>query len=199
MIKVLNPLGEKINQGVGLPHGSILGPFFFLIYINGLPKLASIGTEILLYTDDYSIIVTSPNFENFNKQIDKIFRNINNCFKINQLVLNYNKTHDLQFSMKNSMDYALKLIYQDNYVKRSSHTKFLELIIDDSLLWKAYIDHIMSKLNTACFVIQMLQVTMYIETLRMVFFAKVHSIKAFGIIFGGTNHIVRRFSNAKNE
>jgi hypothetical protein len=28
-----------------------------------LPKLASIGTKILLYTDDTSIIVTSPNLE----------------------------------------------------------------------------------------------------------------------------------------
>jgi hypothetical protein len=52
--------------------------------------------------------------------------------------------------------------------------------IDDSLSWKAHIDHIMSKLNTACFVIRIMST----ETLRMVYFAYVHSIISFGIIFG---------------
>jgi hypothetical protein len=50
---------KEINQGV--PQGSILGPILFLIYINNLPKLASVGTKILLYTDDTRVIVTSPN------------------------------------------------------------------------------------------------------------------------------------------
>ena len=69
---------EKIKHGV--LQGSILGPIFFLIYINDLPNLASIGTKILLYADDISIIVTTPNLGNFETKIDKIFGDINNWF-----------------------------------------------------------------------------------------------------------------------
>jgi len=87
----------KIKQGA--PQGSILGPMFFLICINDLRKLSPTGTKILLYADDTSLIVTSPNLENYEKQINKIFRDINYWFKLNQLVLNYNKTHYLQFNM----------------------------------------------------------------------------------------------------
>ena len=149
-----------------------------------MPKLAPTETKILLYAVYTSTIVTSPNLENYEKQINKIFRDINYWFKLNQLVLKYNKTHYLQFNMKNSREYVLKLNYQGNYVNSSPHTEFLGLIIDDSLLWKAHIDQMMSKLNTACFVIRTLQ-AMSTETLRMVYFAYVHSIMSYGIILGG--------------
>jgi len=115
-----------------------------------LPNLASIGTKILLYADDTSITVTSPNLENFETKINNIFGDINNWFKVNQLILNYNKTHYLQFNMKNSWDYDLKLNYQGNYIKRSTNTKFLGLIIDDSLSWKAHIDQMMYKYSMFC-------------------------------------------------
>jgi hypothetical protein len=70
--------------------------------------------------------------ETFKEHSDKIFQDINNWFKVNQLALNYNKTQYLQFNIKNSMDYALKLNVKGNYVKSSSQTTFLGLIIDDS-------------------------------------------------------------------
>jgi len=118
-----------------------------------LPNLASTGTKIILYVDDTSIIVTSSNLENFEAKIDNIFGDINNWFKVNQLTLNYNKTNYLQFNTKNSWDYELHPNYLGNCIKSSSNTKFLGLTIDNSLSWKAHIDQMMSKLNTACFVI----------------------------------------------
>jgi len=77
------------------------------------------------------------------------------------------------------------LTARGNYVTSSSNTKFLGLIIDDSLSWKAHIDQMMSKLNTACFVIRKIQAIMSPETLRMVYFAYIHSIMSYGIILGG--------------
>jgi len=40
-------------------------------------------------------------------------------------------------------------------------------------------------MNTACFVIQMIKAIMSPETLRMVYFAYIHSIMSYGIILGG--------------
>jgi len=85
---VLNPPGENKTGGTTRIN---FGTLFLLIYINDLPNLASIGTKILLYVDNTSIIVTSPNLENFETKIDKIFGDFNNWFKVNQLILNYIK------------------------------------------------------------------------------------------------------------
>jgi hypothetical protein len=92
------------------------------------------------------------------------------------------------------VDYVLKLNYQGNYVKGSSHTKFIRLIIDDSLSWKAHIGHIMSKLSTAIFYVHgsvhrisipIIQAIMFTGTLRIVYFAYVHSFISFGIVLWG--------------
>ena len=147
--------------------------------------MAPKGTKILLYADDTSIIVTSPNLAHYEIQINEIFKEVNYWFKLNKLKLNYNKTHYLQFtSTTNRMD-ALKINHQGLQVHNSSHTKFLGLIIDDSLSWKDHIDQMKPKLNSACFVIRSLQAMMDTETLKMIYFAYVHSIMSYGIIFWG--------------
>ena len=99
---------EKIRQGV--PQGSFLGLLLFLIYINDLPNLASTGTKILLYADDTSIIVTSSNLENFETKINKIFGDINNWIKVNQLTLNYNKTNYCYYKKKIGIQFTILII-----------------------------------------------------------------------------------------
>jgi len=86
---------EKINCGV--PQGSILGPLFFLLYINDLPSIVTKENNIVLYADDASFVITNTDRVDFNIHINVLFNDINNWFESNLLNLNFTKTYYLEF------------------------------------------------------------------------------------------------------
>jgi hypothetical protein len=76
----------KIKHGV--PQGSILGPLFFLIYINDLLNIIADTSKPILFTDDTSIIITNPSLSKFKEDINNIIDYINNWFRCSSLSLN---------------------------------------------------------------------------------------------------------------
>jgi hypothetical protein len=69
---------EQIHHGI--PQGSVLGPLFFLLYINDLPKSVSNKSNPILFADDTSFIITNCNKAEFEHNIRDIFSEINKWF-----------------------------------------------------------------------------------------------------------------------
>jgi hypothetical protein len=85
--KVLNQTSfskwDKVTNGAS--HGSIFGPLLFLLYISDLPKTANDKVIPILFADDTSVVVKSPNPLNFQINIDMALNCVNEWFKINLL------------------------------------------------------------------------------------------------------------------
>jgi len=117
----------------GVPQGSILGPLFFLIYINDLPPLINKDNDMVLFADDTSIVITDSNRWDFNINASQIFHDINTWFNINLLTLNLNITQYIEFRTKNYHNVNTQITYDHKGITNTTEIKFLGLIVDDTL------------------------------------------------------------------
>jgi len=109
----------------GVPHGSILEPLLFLLYINDLPKIINKTSAPIIFADDTSILFAHSNPIDFNKNIYIVFVTLNKWLRANQLSLNFNKTNYVHFTTKRNMSVNLKIGFNNNFITNSSYTKLL--------------------------------------------------------------------------
>ena len=85
----------------GVPQGSLLGPLFFIVYINDLPGVISKESSIALYADDskmYRVISTQEDLSTFQSDVDKI----SDWCKMNKMRINTKKCKIMRITRKKS-------------------------------------------------------------------------------------------------
>jgi len=81
-----------------------------------------------------------------------------------------------------------QIVPSNSVMTNINSTKFLGLIINNTLSWKNHITEITPKLNKACYVSRTLTFIKSPELLRMVYFSYFHSIMSWYYIFWGNSH-----------
>ena len=80
-------------------QGSLLGPLFFIVYINDLPGVISKDSSIALYADDskmYRVISTQEDLSTFQSDKDKI----SDWCKMNKMRINTKKCKIMRITRK---------------------------------------------------------------------------------------------------
>jgi hypothetical protein len=141
---------------------------------------------MILFADDTSILITGSNKMDLEENINQTFQNINNWFNSNQLALNLNKTQLLEFRTNYFSTDSIQTDYDQKSMTNATEVRFLGLILDDTLSWKRHIGQLMGKLCSTCYALWNIKSVVSQDTLRIVYFAHIHSLLSYGIIFWGS-------------
>ena len=182
---------DLCNIICGVPQGSILGPLLFLIYVNDL-YMASSELSTVMFADDTIFFLSDKNidvlFVKMNNELDKV----STWFKANKLSLNVLKNKFSIFhptGKKRLIPIDLPLLKIDNtYIKRDPVTKFLGVLIDENLNWKAQIANVSSKVSKSIGILYKASPILNKFQLKQLYSAFVHSYLNYGNIAWGSTH-----------
>ena len=131
----------------GVPQGSILGPLFFILYIDGLPNASKL-TQPFLFADDISIFYSHSDPNKLHSTLNDELRNFDVWLKCNKLSVNLQKTNYIIFkSRQKKLNYNLTLFFGNQSLNRTNLTKFLGVYVDEHLTWKHHISFICKQIS----------------------------------------------------
>ena len=139
----------------------------------------------ILFADDTSVLVIDRNPNELDLILSVVLQIINNWFTSNLLSINFQKTHCMQFTTKNSTLMGSKVQVNSNEIIELPHIKFLGFEIDNTLSWNLHIDKIINKLTSVCFMLTAVKPYMSPSSLITLYYSLFHSALSYGIIFWG--------------
>ena len=90
-VKIGNTYSDWKTIHHGVPHGSILGPLLFNLFINDLTYSIN-DAKLRLYADDTTLYLSHPNQDVLESRSQSKFNVLQSWFKCNYLSINESKT-----------------------------------------------------------------------------------------------------------
>ena len=129
----------------GVPQGSILGPLFFVLFINDLPDVVCSASTIALYADDskmFRVINCDDDQTLFQNDLDKLYH----WSQCNLMDFNSKKCKIMRITKK-QVPFTNRVQLSDTVLEEVKEFKDLGILTNNGLSWNSHIDMITAKAN----------------------------------------------------
>ena len=169
---------SKNSVKTGVPQGSVLGPFLFLLYINDLQKVVK-DSQIVMFADDTTIVKSGKHTD---RELNEDLHRITDWFTASKLTVNIGKCEAISFG--NGLPEKITILNEELCYKSSC--KYLGLHLDGSLKFREHINYVVKKLNKFCGLIYRVRDLYPRKCLLMFYNSFARSIISYGILVYGS-------------
>lgn len=185
LINEARSTGSQVR--IGVPQGSILGPFLFLVYINDLPFMAERLSNVVLFADDTSLVfkINRTSVQDNISHVNTALKQLHEWFTVNNLVLNAKKTKCIHFKLPNVAHSIGSVKINNEVLDVIENTVFLGITVDSRLQWGPHIITLSKRLSSAIYAIKKIKQLTDVHTARLVYYSYFHSVMCYGILLWG--------------
>ena len=169
---------------IGVPQGSILGPLFFLIYVNDLHNATSCKPP--LFADDTCLVISNPSTTDLELNCNSELNQSCNWCDANRSQINPDKSTYLPISHKvRDQILTLNLVNKNSKLACSNSYNYLGVILDNQFHFKFHIANVITKVSKAVGIISKLCYFFPSATLLLLYYALVYPHLLFGLVLWG--------------
>ena len=139
-VRIGNQLSNERTVTSGVPQGSVLGPLFFLIYINDLPSVV-FSSLALLFADDLKLPCNGRREQESLEKLQTDLQALHNWSVQNHLLFNLKKCSitEIQYARnKNTLDFCF--LMDGRNLNHKSLVCDVGLFMDESLNWNEQVE-----------------------------------------------------------
>lgn len=145
-VKIGDTISNELENNLGVPQGSILGPLLFILYINFISSCLKY-CSVKMFADDTLVYLVADSAEEAMQKINEDLILLYDKLCQYKLKLNVEKTKVVVITNKKIEKNNINIFMNGTRLDIESEIKYLGVIIDNELKFDKNIDHVCKKIG----------------------------------------------------